>query len=177
MFNIAVPCLLAGHAPFMPMAAPARDAAAEGYHGQAWIDAAFAAMDSKRQHLFKCLLSRTINFGSDCSGADSAFQAAKIWGEFVGCTQINKMCSEDPKAVGPMLFILLNHPPERMFLDVLLRHYSGEDLMSDGRAPVPKDLDIYSAGTVCTDFSQLNTHKPKQRLGHYRNYVFVLFPF
>jgi hypothetical protein len=64
-----------------------------------------------------------------------------------------------------MLFMLLNHPPKIMFVDVLSRGHSGYCIIADRLVAVPADLDFYSAGTMCTGFSSLNTHNPERCLG------------
>ena len=148
-------------------------AAEDPAYGEDWMRCAIAAMSQQRLHIFRGLQSKQFNFGSDCTGSDSAFTAAKIWGKAAQTFQCNKMASEDPKQKGPQLFQLLNHAPERLYLDVLSRSHSGYCLIAKGPVPVPSGLDIYTAGTMCTDFSSLNTKKPKTQL-HLRACVILL---
>ena len=130
-----------------------------------WCDALFTAMDATRKIVFGWLQGKNLNFGSDCSGADAAVTSAKIWSVSAGATVSNKMSSEAPGADGPMLYLLLNHAPTMLFCDVLARGHSGFDMITGMLQPVPSDLDFYSAGTMCTDFSNFNTLSPKLHLG------------
>ena len=131
----------------------------------AWLRCAVDAMCGMRKDNFKSLNSKTFNFGSDCTGADAAFTAAKIWCEAGGVCARNLMASEAPGATGPILFQLLNHAPERLFIDVLARAHSGFDLISNCVQKTPADLDLYAFGSMCTDFSSFNTMNPKKLLG------------
>ena len=124
-----------------------------------WLQAAINSMDLSRIQTFQKLANKTIRIGSDCSGGDAAFHAAKEW---VPGLAENWMMSEAPNANGPILFGLLNNPPKKFFKDLLGRGFSGYCIMSGGRTPVPRDLDHYSAGTVCTDFCNYNHSNPKQ---------------
>jgi len=121
-------------------------------------------MDSERRNTLQSLSNKELHFGSDCSGADAAFQAATMWTPYCQCTATNEMMSEAPDAEAPMLFGLLNHRPSRLFRDMLRRGFSGYDLISDSIIKAPLNLDYYTAGTMCTDFSSLNTVNPKQYL-------------
>lgn len=126
-----------------------------------WLNAAIQAMDDKRKLTFQTLKGRHLCFGSDCTGADSAFSAAKIWALKAEATVSNEMCSEAPNAHGPTLLILLNHNPKRFYKDMLARGHSGFCLINNQRVQIPLDLEFYAAGTMCTDFSGLNTLNPK----------------
>jgi hypothetical protein len=140
---------------------------------KAWADAAVGAMSPARTSIFNSIQARTITFGSDCSGADAAFTSAQMWCKLGGNIPSNEFCSEAPLHQGsqcPILFTSLNHPPKIMFIDMLMRAHSGFCFYSNGVVPVPKDLDFYSAGTMCTDFSGLNTLNPKQSLGCYLHF-------
>jgi hypothetical protein len=124
--------------------------------------AAINSMSLDRILLFQSLANKTLKFGSDCSGADSAFHAARTW---VPGIAENEMMSEDPTAEGPILFGLLNGAPARYFKDLLARSFSGFCIIAGKHIPIPMDLDYYSAGTVCTDFSVCNSANPKEFLG------------
>ena len=91
--------------------------------------------------------------------------AAGIWCAENQVTLVNEFMSEAPDATGPILYNLLNHMPKRIYLDVTRRGNSGYCLLADKLVATPKDLDIYSAGTMCTDYSMLNTLNPKKNLG------------
>ena len=121
-------------------------------------------MDEARAHIFQSMRGKRIQFGSDCTGADAAFQAATLWAPSACTIPINAFGSEAPGAHGPMLFQMLNHAPQILFEDVLLRSCSGFCLIAGKRVPAPV-VDLYSAGTMCTDFSSLNTANPKKHLG------------
>lgn len=130
--------------------------------------AAILEMNPIRLHRFRELYTKTIRFGSDCSGADAAGHAGKTW---VPGIFVNSMMSEAPKAYGPILFALLNNPPERFFMDLLSRGFSGPDLMNDFQlSKAPSNIEFYSSGSMCTDFSKFNTHNPKESLGPTRHF-------
>jgi hypothetical protein len=132
-----------------------------------WVRAYRQVMGTQRTNTFQKLHSRNVKFGSDCTGGDAAFVAAKIWCADCSCTCSNEMASEAPlpESNAPMLFMLLNHAPKVMFVDMLARGHSGYCILADRLVAVPRDLDIYSAGTMCTDFSNYNTMNPKECLG------------
>jgi hypothetical protein len=121
-------------------------------------------MDEARVRTFQSNSNMQLQFGSDCTGADSAFQAATMWAPRAGITPSNEFASEAPGANGPMLFQLLNHAPHILFEDVLIRGCSGFCLIAGKMVPA-KSVDFYSAGTMCTDFSSLNTANPKKHIG------------
>lgn len=145
-----------------------------------WRAAALGAMNFTQRRQFQSISMRDIKFGSDCSGADAAFYAGTLWTAMGNNIPINEMCSEAPLrcgGAGPVLFLSLNHPPKCMFIDLLARGHSGYCLYANELVRVPSDLDFYSAGTMCTDFSKLNTLNPKKFLGHIlcRPYVIRFF--
>jgi len=129
-----------------------------------WVSAARKAMDGRRKAIFAKLKGKNLGIGSDCTGADASFSAARMWAPMGECTVSNEMASEAPNAEGPMLFQLLNHNPKILFKDQLARGFSGFDIVSNATVPIPMDLHIYSAGTVCVDFSSYNTLNPKKLL-------------
>lgn len=118
-------------------------------------------MDEQRIETFKLLSDKNLRFGSDCSGADSAFHAASQW----ATEPSNEMMSEAPDAEAPILFALLNTPPKCFYRDVFRRGFSGYCILNGQSTPTPTDLDMYSAGTVCCDFSSVNTLNPKEFTG------------
>jgi len=130
-----------------------------------WLQAAIAQMDKKRLSIFEGIRGKQFRFGSDCTGADAAFQAGSQWVEFQGGESENAFASEAPGATGPMLFQLLNHRPKKLFHDMLARGFSGPCLVAGGSVPTPTDIHMYSAGTMCNDFSGFNTLNPKENLG------------
>ncbi len=85
--------------------------------------------------------------------------AAKVW---VPGVAVNAMMSEDPSANGVILFGLLNCPPEKFYMDMLKRGFSGRCLINGEATAVPRNLDYYSAGTVCVDFCNYNHFNPKE---------------
>ena len=124
-----------------------------------WLKACIQAMCAERCDNFNRITRRNgLRFGSDCSGADAAFVAAQQWANFPE----NVMMSEAPDADAEVLFALLNHPPHHYFKDVTRRGFSGPCFISGERARAPSDLDMYSAGTVCKDFSSANLVNPKK---------------
>lgn len=159
--------MLAGPCPMSspPLPKATRNPDAETWHGEIWIRAAVQAMSQERQANFHSNRSRNFKFGSDCTGGDAAFTAADVWGKYLQCVQINVFCSESPNVAGPWVYTLLNHMPLHFFWDVLMRGHSGFDVISGRLAEVPGDIDFYSAGTMCTDYSSLNTLAGKTRLG------------
>jgi hypothetical protein len=128
-------------------------------------------MDLQRIQTFQKLANKTIRVGSDCSGADAAFHAARQW---VPGDLSNDMMSEAPGAEGPILFSLLNSVPKTFYEDVLRRGFSGYCLINGQATASPRDLDMYSAGTVCTDFCSYNQLNPKE-FQTAPNFVFVIF--
>ena len=90
-----------------------------------WLQAAIAQMDKERISIFAGIRGKQFRFGSDCTGADAAFQAGSQWVEFQGGEPENDFASEAPDASGPMLFQLLNHQPKKLFRDMLARGFSG----------------------------------------------------
>ena len=130
-----------------------------------WLQAAIAQMDKERISIFAGIRGKQFRFGSDCTGADAAFQAGSQWVEFQGGEPENDFASEAPDASGPMLFQLLNHQPKKLFLDMLARGFSGPCLVAGDRVPIPTGIHMYSAGTMCNDFSGFNTLNPKEHLG------------
>ena len=105
-----------------------------------------------------------IKFGSDCSGADSAFTSGSIWCKGCGIIPSNEMASEAPFHQGgqsPCQLMAMNHGPKFTFIDVMTRTMGAYELFSGRRVPVPRDLDFYSAGSVCVDFCNDNID-PKQ---------------
>ena len=107
---------------------------------------------------FNRITRRKLRLGSDCSGADAAFVAAQQWANFLA----NIMMSEAPDAHAEVLFGLLNHAPHYYLKDVTRRGFSGPCFISGQCARAPSDLDFYSAGTVCKDFSNANQLNPKK---------------
>jgi hypothetical protein len=85
--------------------------------------------------------------------------AAKVW---VPGAAVNAMMSEAPTAHGTILFGLLNCSPEKFYMDMLGRGFSGRCLINGEATAVPCDLDFYSAGTVCVDFCSYNLSNPKE---------------
>lgn len=136
----------------------------------------YNAMDSRRRSTLQQLHGKVVNFGSDCTGCDAMFTAGLIWCSFVQSHPINKFGSEAPDAIPPILYNLYNHSPEKFYIDVLARGHSGYDVLADRLVPVPRDLEFYSAGTMCTDYSSLNTTAAKACLGRRngRSICFVL---
>ena len=128
---------------------------------QPWLEACILSMNPTRFKLFQDMSNRELRCGSDCSGAEAAFHAIKHWAP----RSSNKMMSEDPAAHAPILFSLLNSPPDNFFMDMLARGYSGYCIMKGEATKVPMRLDLYSAGTVCIDFSNLNQLNPKEFVG------------
>ena len=125
-----------------------------------WLRACIQAMSMQRCDNFNRITTRLdkLRFGSDCSGADSAFVAAQQWAN----SPRNIMMSEAPDAHAEVLFGLLNHPPQHYFKDVTCRGFSGPCFTFEQYARAPFDLDFYSAGTVCKDFSNANHLNPKK---------------
>ena len=130
-----------------------------------WLQAAIAQMDKERLSIFDGIQGKQFCFGSDCTGADAAYQAGSQWVEFQGGQPQNEFASEAPGALGPMLFQLLNHHPKKLFVDMLARGFSGPCLVAGERVPTPTGIHMYSAGTMCNDFSGFNTLNPKEYLG------------
>ena len=116
-------------------------------------------MDLTRIQAFQKLANKTLRFGSDCSGGDASIHAANMW--VPGAVE-NEMMSEIPEASGAILFGLLNFPPKAYFMDMLARGFSGNCLFNGPATPVPRDLDHYSAGTVCVDFCNYNLSNQKE---------------
>jgi|TARA_B110000285_G_C14827271_1_gene469245 hypothetical protein len=118
-------------------------------------------MSKQRCDNFNRSSRRKMRFGSDCSGADAAFVAAKQW----ATDPENVMMSEAPDAYAEVLFGLLNHPPTNYFKDVTRRGFSGPCFINGECIRAPSGLDMYSAGTVCKDFSSANQLNPKKFSG------------
>jgi len=130
-----------------------------------WLHAAIHNMTAHMFHTFHVSnANKILKFGSDCTGADAAFHAAIPWTTHIQSTPVNEFASEAPGATGPMLFQLLNSPPKILFSDVLARGFSGPCIVSGRRVATPMDVDMYTAGTMCTDYSGFNTLNPKKNL-------------
>lgn len=149
------------HAAFEPMCVSSKFSPDRTF----WLDKAIQCMDDVRKHTFQCHASKDIRFGSDCTGADSAFQAGGEWVEHLKSNAINEFASEAPDAYACMLLQLLNHQPKVLYSDVLARGTSGYCVVAGKLVPTPDGVDLYSAGTMCTDYSHFNTLNPKKQLG------------
>lgn len=79
---------------------------AAGGMGGVWMKAALDAMGANRFRQFQKLSGKTIRFGSDCSGSDSAIVAGKIWTVNCNSNMVNEMASEcpGPAGLGPISF-------------------------------------------------------------------------
>ena len=104
-------------------------------------------------------------YASDCSGGDAAklaldqvLRAAKKAGVEVG-PGTHEFISEipGPKGDGQRRFLRLNHRIKIEFDDCTARDVKGK-VCGGGAAAVPDHLDVYSAGSVCVDLSNMSTN-------------------
>jgi len=122
-------------------------------------------MDDTRKQIFQRHAQKDIRFGSDCTGADASFQAAGEWVAHLNSNAVNEFASEAPDAYACMLLQLLNHQPKVLYSDVLVRGCSGYCVVAGRLVATPDGVEMYSAGTMCTDYSHFNTLNPKEQLG------------
>jgi site-specific DNA-cytosine methylase len=105
-------------------------------------------------------------YGSDCSGVDAPLFAAKCLKAEAAKHEVSLdvtpgFVSEDPKNPAAVSFLIQNHNPERVYIDMFDRDAHGGFGANGERIAFPRVVDVYVAGTECQEISSGNHgHSP-----------------